>query len=428
KPGNGRPTSSKPGNGRPTSSKPGNGRPTSSKPGNGRPTSSKPGNGRPTSSKPGNGRPTSSKPSNRKPTTSKPKTSSKGTQKKNDFVLEQLGDVGDVYSSADSFGIEPGRFDGCSGWRSCVKDVVEEIVDNAADEAVDQIIDAVAPDLPVDSVPGLGEPGACNLRRPSSFLPGTPVLMADGSTKPIEQVRIGDLVVATDPKAGRTEAKPVTTLITGYGDRHLVKITVDIDGTGGSATDAITATDNHPFWLPRLGEWVTAGQLQPGMWLQTSAGVHVQVSAVRRWTATTRVHNLTVDELHTYHVLAGDQAILVHNDSPLSDDECFAIADRARDETREGMSNTQRRKHVMIVGAVDCVTGAVAVGMKRSEKGGSTHCAEDLARDDLADRGSLPENIRYGHPAHPDSMNEADFCARCRTRINPSQVPQDRRW
>jgi hypothetical protein len=50
------------------------------------------------------------------------------------------------------------------------------------------------------------------------------------------------------------------------------------------------------------------------MWLQTSAGTHVQVTAIKKWTATQRVHNLTVDDIHTYYVLAGDQAILVHND------------------------------------------------------------------------------------------------------------------
>lgn len=34
---------------------------------------------------------------------------------------------------------------------------------------------------------------------PRCFLPGTPILMADGTHKPIEQIRIGDLVLAFDP-------------------------------------------------------------------------------------------------------------------------------------------------------------------------------------------------------------------------------------
>ncbi|WP_282572384.1 hypothetical protein [Streptomyces sp. D2-8] len=34
---------------------------------------------------------------------------------------------------------------------------------------------------------------------PNSFVPGTRVLMAAGSTKPIEKVDVGDKVIATDP-------------------------------------------------------------------------------------------------------------------------------------------------------------------------------------------------------------------------------------
>lgn len=151
---------------------------------------------------------------------------------------------------------------------------------------------------------------------PNSFISGTRILMADGSTQVIENVKIGDKVVATDAESGRTEVKPVTALITGRGTKRLVKITMDVDGDRGAAADAITATDNHPFWAPAFRQWLTAGQLQPGMWLQTSAGTYVQVSAVSSWTTTELVYNLTVDGLHTYHVLAGDQAILVHNDNP----------------------------------------------------------------------------------------------------------------
>jgi hypothetical protein len=49
------------------------------------------------------------------------------------------------------------------------------------------------------------------------------------------------------------------------------------------------------------------------MWLRTSAGTYVQITAVEVRTVVERVYNLTVEELHTYHVVAGGQAILVHN-------------------------------------------------------------------------------------------------------------------
>ncbi|MEU6426623.1 RHS repeat-associated core domain-containing protein [Microbispora sp. NPDC046973] len=153
--------------------------------------------------------------------------------------------------------------------------------------------------------------GRCLL---NSFTADTPVVMADGSRKPISAVRVGDKVLAADPETGETRAEEVTALITGEGDKQLVHITVDTDGPGGTATGTVTATDGHPFWEPVLGEWLTAGRLKPGMWLRTGAGTHVQVTAVARETAHTRVYNLTIADLHTYHVLAGTASVLVHND------------------------------------------------------------------------------------------------------------------
>ncbi|MEU8246087.1 RHS repeat-associated core domain-containing protein [Nonomuraea sp. NPDC048916] len=171
----------------------------------------------------------------------------------------------------------------------------------------------------------------------NSFVPGTKVLMADGTSKPIEEVKIGGEVLATDPTTSRTEPRPVTALIAGQGTKRLVKLTIDIDGDRGDATGSITATHNHPFWVPALRLWMPAAQLQPGMWLQTSAGTHVQVTAIQKWTATQRVHNLTIDEHHTYHVLAGDQAILVHNDG---DDDLVRVGRWMSQAEYDAMSRT----------------------------------------------------------------------------------------
>ncbi|MEV3971148.1 polymorphic toxin-type HINT domain-containing protein [Streptomyces sp. NPDC050698] len=148
----------------------------------------------------------------------------------------------------------------------------------------------------------------------NSFTPHTKVLMADGSTKRIKDVDIGDKVLATDPETGETKVETVTAEIKGKGVKHLVKITVDIDGKKGSKTASVTATDGHPFWVPELGEWVDATDLKAGEWLRTRAGSRVQVASVKRWTTgLATVHNLTVRDLHTYYVVAGDRSLLVHN-------------------------------------------------------------------------------------------------------------------
>ncbi|MFF2571040.1 polymorphic toxin-type HINT domain-containing protein [Streptomyces sp. NPDC058084] len=155
-----------------------------------------------------------------------------------------------------------------------------------------------------------GGSSGCN-----SFVPGTRVLMADGTSKAIDEVQLGDEVMATDETSGATQAKPVVARIIGEGQKNLVEITIDTDGTKGDAKEKITATDGHPFWVPSLHKWQKATDLRAGEWLRTSSGTWVQVTEVRRWTQQKRVHNLTVGDLHTYYVLAGATPTLVHNDS-----------------------------------------------------------------------------------------------------------------
>ncbi|HEY8980776.1 MAG TPA: IPT/TIG domain-containing protein [Streptomyces sp.] len=152
---------------------------------------------------------------------------------------------------------------------------------------------------------------------PNSFTGDTPVLMADGTRKPIKDVAVGDTVMASDPSTGESGPRKVTVLIQGSGDKQLVDITLNTGGSARSDTGTITATNGHPFWVPALQEWVEARDLAAGQWLQTSAGTWVQVSAVRHRTQATSVYNLTIDGLHTYYVVAAGAAVLVHNDNPL---------------------------------------------------------------------------------------------------------------
>ena len=142
-----------------------------------------------------------------------------------------------------------------------------------------------------------------------SFVAGTPVLLADGSTKPIEEVAPGDTVVSTDPATGVTEDRQVTNSIRTDDDEQFVDVTVtDADGA-----QTLTTTSHHPFWSQTRQRWVDAGDLRAGELLRTSAGTYVQVSAVRQYRGGQRTYDLTVDEVHTYYVLAGATSLLVHN-------------------------------------------------------------------------------------------------------------------
>ncbi|TDB89958.1 RHS repeat-associated core domain-containing protein [Actinomadura sp. 7K534] len=193
----------------------------------------------------------------------------------------------------------------------------------------------------------------------SSFVPGTPVLMADRSHKRIEDLETGDKVIATDPKTGRTEAKPVIATITSKGDKDLVRITINTDAprrfrasgnepphantkviaTKFSNSGVIIATDTHPFWVAgEINAWVQAADLKPGMWLRTSAGTYIQIAATEHRTARhQRVYNLSIGDIHTFHVLVGETSALVHNDG--RDDRPVA----ARIPSLEGL--TQTRAH-----------------------------------------------------------------------------------
>ncbi|GIF00007.1 hypothetical protein Ari01nite_74710 [Paractinoplanes rishiriensis] len=160
-----------------------------------------------------------------------------------------------------------------------------------------------------------GKPGSGTCRVPNSFTPDTLVQMADGSRKRIADVEPGDQVLAGDAESGYTGARTVTALITGEGQKSLVDISVDTD-SDGRADGTVTATDGHPFWAARPGEWREAKDLRAGDLLRTGSGTYVQVTAVQQRTAEQRVHNLTVDDLHTYYVVVGDQPVLVHNTAP----------------------------------------------------------------------------------------------------------------
>ncbi|MFC0529062.1 polymorphic toxin-type HINT domain-containing protein [Phytohabitans kaempferiae] len=148
--------------------------------------------------------------------------------------------------------------------------------------------------------------GGCN-----SFMPGTLVLMAGGGHKPIEQLVVGDYVVATDPETGQTATKEVMATIVGSGAKQLVDITVATGRDGETKT--IVATDGHPFWVDSQATWQDAGTLRPGDELLTPDGARVRVIDIHAYSAIATVHNLTVANIHTYYVVAGDSPVLVHN-------------------------------------------------------------------------------------------------------------------
>ncbi|MFI8948899.1 HNH/ENDO VII family nuclease [Streptomyces sp. NPDC053750] len=141
------------------------------------------------------------------------------------------------------------------------------------------------------------------------FLAGTDVLMADGETKDIEDIRLGDEVMAKDPETGEEGPRKVTRLIRTEDDKHFNVLSI----TTEDGVEKLTATHEHPFWSPSEGSWIEAGDLIPGMTLLTDDGDTVIVTRNHAYTSHATTYNLTVDDLHTYYVLAGETPVLVHN-------------------------------------------------------------------------------------------------------------------
>ncbi|MCX4911992.1 RHS repeat-associated core domain-containing protein [Streptomyces sp. NBC_00687] len=155
---------------------------------------------------------------------------------------------------------------------------------------------------------GNGFTGGSSCSR-NSFTPDTEIQMADGTTKAIKDVEVGDEVLATNPESGTTEARTVLATIITQEDKDFTELTVRTQH--GAAK--ITATDHHPFWSPSRRAWTDASDLKPGVSLRSYAGDEVTVKTVRSFQAVQETRNLTVDGIHTYYVLAGVAPVLVHN-------------------------------------------------------------------------------------------------------------------
>ncbi|MEW1639111.1 polymorphic toxin-type HINT domain-containing protein [Streptomyces sp. NPDC093801] len=147
-----------------------------------------------------------------------------------------------------------------------------------------------------------------------SFLAGTRVLMGDRTTRPIEEIAAGDQVLATDPESGVTGPRRVDATIYTPDDRDFTDLTVG----EGDDTGALTTTGHHPFWSQNEKKWKNAADLTTQDTLRTPEGGTAQIAQIRHWTGLAPAYNLTVNDLHTYYVLAGDTAVLVHNQDEIS--------------------------------------------------------------------------------------------------------------
>ncbi|MEQ8789756.1 MAG: polymorphic toxin-type HINT domain-containing protein [Pirellulaceae bacterium] len=131
--------------------------------------------------------------------------------------------------------------------------------------------------------------------------PGTQIMTAAGLMA-VEEIRVGDLVLAQHVETGEMTYKPVirTTL------RPKTKLV-----TIHAGDFTIQASGGHPFWVAGEG-WVKARDLASGMELHCASGT-ARVTAVELGGDEIETHNLIIADFNTYFV--GKQHVLSHDNT-----------------------------------------------------------------------------------------------------------------
>ncbi|WP_177246617.1 RHS repeat-associated core domain-containing protein [Actinacidiphila alni] len=192
-----------------------------------------------------------------------------------------------------------------------------------------------------------------------SFVPSTPVLMANGKSKPIGDIAVGDKVKTADPDTGKNDGSHAVTATWVNHDDDLVDLTIKVPGAKPAT---VHTTSKHPFWDDTTHTWVPAGTLKPGHALNTDHDQHVTVIAVRITAGAANRDNLTVSDVHTYYVLAGTTPVLVHN---CNGEVAQQLASRSSDiHSQAGSPIAMSKSTVSVIrartphGTVDVVAGS----------------------------------------------------------------------
>ncbi|MFA6306202.1 MAG: LamG-like jellyroll fold domain-containing protein [Patescibacteria group bacterium] len=129
----------------------------------------------------------------------------------------------------------------------------------------------------------------------ASILKGQPILMADGSQKNIEDVKIGDEVMSYNLDLKKAEPDKVVGLGGGSHDDYLV-----FNGT-------LKTSLNHVIWT--TSGYKPAEEIKVGDWLLNSAGEEVEVRQIEYVKEKVDTYDLTIEKNHNFFV----SNYLVHN-------------------------------------------------------------------------------------------------------------------
>jgi RHS repeat-associated protein len=162
---------------------------------------------------------------------------------------------------------------------------------NKSGQVVERAVRAT--DKSVEAAKDIGK--ACNC-----FIAGTKVLTDEGE-KPIEEIEVGDKVLAKSDETGEVAYKVVVGLFQKQaGEIYSVYIGDEI----------IEATGEHPFWLDGKG-WTFVKDLKVGYLLVSSDGTKLAIDKIEKEPREATVYNFEVADFHSYFV--SNLGIWVHN-------------------------------------------------------------------------------------------------------------------
>ena len=148
------------------------------------------------------------------------------------------------------------------------------------------------------------------------FREGTLVATADG-LKPIEDIEVGDKVLAYDQHTGKQAYKKVTRLFRNKTDKwyHVNINEQDIDCTAG-----------HPFYVADLETFVPAKDLKVGQSVLLADGTCAVIDGIliEELNTPETTYNFEVENFHTYYV--SDDKVLVHNSCEVKNFDDFEQA------------------------------------------------------------------------------------------------------
>jgi hypothetical protein len=182
-------------------------------------------------------------------------------------------------------------------------------------------------------------------RTPICFAADTPVHTATG-IRPIEALKVDDLIYSFDTANEITELKPVTAIFQNWTD---IVMDISID------QDLLHVTRGHPFatknWI-----WKEARLLRSKEHVYTISGKYKPVDQMTMRASVAKTYNLEVADHHNYFV--GNVGTLVHNSNTSTSDNRRWISTKRSttsiyvvvDESQHVIVNGVRRPRVIYVG------------------------------------------------------------------------------